>query len=307
MKLLLSNTLFLLFSTTSTLVVAAAEESTSCPIYRIKSTDSMSWEDKPGQGTNDCLVGNDDFISASGDGKVTLTGTSALQTAQVVPGSNCNIVDAKWKAAGPQHDHCMTADFDSAVATFDITADLANNKDISHVEIIVECCENAPPPTTTSDAPPLPPLGLRSAGGYGDPHFLQWNGDIVDFHGACDLILLSSPSADMDIHIRTVMMDDWSYIAATAIRLGQDVLEISHHGHHAMNDNSKLPSSIAGKYPLTYERLLASAHKYIIDLNGKGVSSTRWLVYIEFMCVVVVVCVCVFRQFLFYSRLQVNQ
>jgi len=69
-----------------------------------------------------------------------------------------------------------------------------------------------------------------SAGAQGDPHFKTWSQKLFDFHGVCDLKMLSNEKFEnnlgMDIHIRTKKMRMWSYISSLAIRIGNDILEV---------------------------------------------------------------------------------
>lgn len=68
------------------------------------------------------------------------------------------------------------------------------------------------------------------AGAQGDPHFITWSNNKFDFHGVCDLVMLSNEkfenSFDMEIHIRTKKMHMWSYISMLAIRIGNSILEV---------------------------------------------------------------------------------
>jgi len=64
----------------------------------------------------------------------------------------------------------------------------------------------------------------------GDPHFKTWTGESYDFHGVCDLVLLSNNKFEnglgIDIHTRTTKMRMWSYVSVAAIRIGEDILEV---------------------------------------------------------------------------------
>ena len=64
----------------------------------------------------------------------------------------------------------------------------------------------------------------------GDPHFKTWTHDKYDFHGACDMVMLSNPEFDngkgMHVHIRTKIRFSWSYIESAILNIGQDTLEI---------------------------------------------------------------------------------
>ena len=64
-----------------------------------------------------------------------------------------------------------------------------------------------------------------------DPHVQPWgNGDHFEFQGNQDYILLQNPDyADglgLDIHIRTIASDWWSYISAAVVRVGHVTLEL---------------------------------------------------------------------------------
>merc|ERR1711935_1288174 len=54
------------------------------------------------------------------------------------------------------------------------------------------------------------------AGAEGDPHFITWSGGRFDFHGICDLVLVSTRNfyntLGMDVHIRTERTRNWSFI-----------------------------------------------------------------------------------------------
>ena len=72
----------------------------------------------------------------------------------------------------------------------------------------------------------------------GDPHFTTWKGKKFDFHGECDLVLVSNPEfghgLGMEIHARTEIRRSWSFITAVAIRIGEDILEV----HGGVEENS---------------------------------------------------------------------
>jgi len=64
----------------------------------------------------------------------------------------------------------------------------------------------------------------------GDPHFKTWTGEQYDFHGVCDLVLLSNPSygndAGMNIHLRTKKINSFSYVGSAVVSVGDAVLEV---------------------------------------------------------------------------------
>jgi len=122
---------------------------------------------------------------------------------------------------------------------------------------------------------PPPPDG----GGFGDPHFLTWSGDRYEYHGVCDLVLLSNPnfakSAGMSIHLRTKKTKQWSYISTAVLKMGDETLEV-----HA--DNSKKidetyfingvqggteNNSILG-FPVTIRDNTSVQREFVVSLSG---------------------------------------
>ena len=89
-------------------------------------------------------------------------------------------------------------------------------------------------------------------GGFGDPHFQTWVGGRYDYHGECDLILLSSDTfaygLGLDIHVRTTIRDNWSYISAAALRIGEDILEVQSQAKYFYNgeEGAPLPKKFGG-------------------------------------------------------------
>lgn len=71
---------------------------------------------------------------------------------------------------------------------------------------------------------------LRSGGGFGDPHFKKWDGETYDFHGECDMWLITDQNflngLDLEVQVRTKIYTWWSGISAAAIRVGKDVFEV---------------------------------------------------------------------------------
>jgi len=64
----------------------------------------------------------------------------------------------------------------------------------------------------------------------GDPHFKTFGGELYDYHGECDLVLLHNPDfkegLGMDIHIRTKIEAFWSSVESAVIKLGAETIEI---------------------------------------------------------------------------------
>ena len=67
--------------------------------------------------------------------------------------------------------------------------------------------------------------------GGGDPHFSTWGGDKFSYHGACDMVLMSSEEfaegLGLDVHIRTKHRTWYSFITNAAVRIGDEVLEVT--------------------------------------------------------------------------------
>jgi hypothetical protein len=94
------------------------------------------------------------------------------------------------------------------------------------------------------------PVG--EGGGHGDPHFKTWQGHHFDFHGECDLVLLQNKEFEsglgLDVHIRTKMRRDMSYISGATVRLGADLLEVGSKGIYYFNGvaGADLPREFGG-------------------------------------------------------------
>jgi len=97
--------------------------------------------------------------------------------------------------------------------------------------------EPTPPPTeapiTSPPAPDSPSPDDRittKAFTKGDPHFKTFGGELYDYHGECDLVLLHNPEfkagLGMDIHIRTKIEAFWSSVESAVIKVGDDTMEI---------------------------------------------------------------------------------
>lgn len=67
-----------------------------------------------------------------------------------------------------------------------------------------------------------------------------------------DLVLVSSEKfangLGLDIHIRTKIRDDWSYISAAVIRIGEDILEVHSFDKYYLNgvEDAPLPGKFGG-------------------------------------------------------------
>ena len=106
----------------------------------------------------------------------------------------------------------------------------------------------------------------------GDPHFKTWSGEWFDYHGSCDLIFLSSKefadATGMDLHIRTTKRYSYSYIESAALKIGDDILEVSSFGSYMLNgvSGATMPALLAG-YPVTYTQVNEKKHEFVVDLG----------------------------------------
>lgn len=108
---------------------------------------------------------------------------------------------------------------------------------------------------------------------YGDPHFQTWSGEKYDYHGQCDLVLIHNPGfADglgMDIHIRTKIHNDWSAVESAAIRIGEDVLEVSGEGGYWLNGepNVQFPALLAGRHVISMREPGPNTRRFSIGIG----------------------------------------
>lgn len=81
------------------------------------------------------------------------------------------------------------------------------------------------------------PDTTSTPGTMGDPHFKTHGGEMYDFHGGCDLVLLDNPDFQdglgMKIHIRTKVETWWSYVQSAVVQIGEETVEIN--GDNAEN------------------------------------------------------------------------
>jgi len=119
-----------------------------------------------------------------------------------------------------------------------------------------------------------------------DPHFTTFSGKSFDYHGECDLVMLSSPSfasgSGLSVHIRTTRMDgkllSYSYISGAAVGIGNNVLEVQQDGtlflnwKRHMNNDAYLPTEFA-TYPFT-KNMIGKKKKitqYVLNLTDSNI------------------------------------
>jgi hypothetical protein len=141
--------------------------------------------------------------------------------------------------------------------------------------------------TATSTSP------TEGGGGFGDPHFKTWLGDTYDFHGQCDMILTKSAGfgggLGLEIQVRTKIIHDWSFIAETVVKIGNDVLEVGSHAAFHMNGvaaeqlTKRADLQELSGFPVKYFKYGSKRHKFEVDLGSKGKIVIK--IYNEFLAV----------------------
>jgi hypothetical protein len=65
----------------------------------------------------------------------------------------------------------------------------------------------------------------------GDPHVKTFGGGFYNYHGECDRVLLENPQfkngLGISIHIRTKIQDFWSSVESSAIKIGDETIEVA--------------------------------------------------------------------------------
>ena len=76
----------------------------------------------------------------------------------------------------------------------------------------------------------------------------------------------------MDIHLRTTIQFEYSFIEAAAIRIGEDVLVVGSWGDYLLNGvaGAELPNHLAG-FTVTYEKFTDKVDKFKIYLDDNTI------------------------------------
>jgi hypothetical protein len=134
-----------------------------------------------------------------------------------------------------------------------------------------ECCQETFDVDNMAVIPWCSPRGPR--GIHGDPHVKTWSGDYFDYMGACDLVMVNSAEKDLDLHVRTKIRYDYSFIESAALRIGDDILEVGSFGDHALNgvDSAFAMGGSAGyqlgPYPVHYTENSKQKHTFDVVLT----------------------------------------
>jgi hypothetical protein len=142
---------------------------------------------------------------------------------------------------------------------------VANNTNAAKVSALMVSCIDA----SVSAAP----------GAKGDPHFSTWKGENFDYHGKCDLELMSDPTfangKGVAVHIRTDIVRQWSYIKTGAIRIGEDILEVeggADENRYWFNKIYQGELSTIGGFPVKYKKANSQQRVFNIDFgDGEGI------------------------------------
>jgi len=121
----------------------------------------------------------------------------------------------------------------------------------------------------------LPISCCADPGCGGEPHFKTWADYWYDYHGECDLNFVHAPSfaehLGLDIHIRTKIRDNYSFIESAAIKIGSDVVEISSFGSYLVNgvEGAYVEEEQAqlGAFKLNHEQESKKIHHYSVDVG----------------------------------------
>lgn len=119
--------------------------------------------------------------------------------------------------------------------------------------------------------------GLSAAETGGEPHFKTWHALWYDYHGECDMVLLHAPSfangLGLDIHIRTRIRNDYSFIESVAIKIDNDILEVGGWGQYVYNGvaGGSLLDATVGPFELTYNPESKKVHHFQIGAGNRVV------------------------------------
>jgi hypothetical protein len=150
------------------------------------------------------------------------------------------------------------------LATFTVEGFIAQGTG-GEAQITMTCCsiDQVQPCDTASNS-----------GCDGDPHFKTWRGQHYDYHGECDLVLLHSAAfglgLGLDIHIRTRIRRDMSYISSAALRIDQDLLEVESQGVYYFNGvkGAALPAEFSG-FEFLHTQPTDRQHVFEVYLGGR--------------------------------------
>jgi von Willebrand factor type D domain len=150
--------------------------------------------------------------------------------------------------------------------------------DLSNLQVCVKPFQTPPTPAPVKVTPaPVKPTKPTKAPtkGYGDPHFVTWNGEKFDFHGECDLVFIQNPhfrqGLGLNIHMRTKMRRNWSFVDVAVIQIGDDILEVKggQEEHYWINqvEYDATPTAVISGFNMRYKLANKKQRVFIIDLE----------------------------------------
>jgi len=116
----------------------------------------------------------------------------------------------------------------------------------------------------------------------------MWRGEKYDFHGQCDLDLLSDPTflgKGIKIQIRTKIVRGWSYIHTAVLQLGDDLLQVQGGAtvqNYWVNKEYQGKLSTLAGFPVSYKKANSKSHSYTVDL-GKDTGEIEIRTYQDFV------------------------
>ena len=128
-----------------------------------------------------------------------------------------------------------------------------------------------------------------TTGGH-DPHFKTWRGERFSYHGECDLVMFHDPEFEsglgLDVHVRTEIRREFSFIAFAALRIGKDILEVASQGVYWFNGvlNADLPKEISG---LALSHTHPTEQQHVFDVHLGGRERIKLKTYKDFVAVLV--------------------
>jgi len=95
---------------------------------------------------------------------------------------------------------------------------------------------------------------------------------ILHLKGKCDLVFTHAPEfangAGLCIHARTKIQHDHGCIESAAMKIGEDIFQVSSYGKCVLNGVSRadLNSTAMSGFPIAHRRLSDEKHSFAIDV-----------------------------------------
>ena len=95
----------------------------------------------------------------------------------------------------------------------------------------------------------------------------------IDFHGACDLVLVNMPHVanglGLKVHVRTTIRRSYSYIESAAVQIGDSTFEVSSYGQYILDgiSNAEMPNTVSG-FEVVHMEHRKNQHLFVIKLDA---------------------------------------